>query len=77
MVSIEAWHDHVHDLVGAGSVKGASGHMAHSEVAGVRFSSHSFFELIIDFLGSSTPSFDCIIRESYHIKPHLCAIDCE
>ncbi len=37
VVSIEAWHDHVHMLVGTGA--GASGHMANSEVAGVRCSS--------------------------------------
>ncbi len=37
VVSIESWHDSIHLLVGTGNR--ASGHMAKSQVAGVRFSS--------------------------------------
>ena len=41
VVSIEAWHDDIHMLVGTGD--GATGHMGNSAVAGVRFPSALFF----------------------------------
>ena len=62
IISIEAWHDGIHMLLGTGH-GGPSGDMAKAEVAAVSFSPHSF-ELSVDILGSSNSSFGCIIGES-------------
>ena len=57
VISIEAWHNGIHMLIGTGH-GGAIGHMAKAEVAAVSFSPHSF-ELSVDILG--TPCLGCII----------------